>query len=215
MPSNNFIKQLSFGETDNEGNPILYDIKATCDVDGNSLRIRELTQSEYDRLSTEEKNNGTTYYITDGNGGGASGSGSSGGTVDAYTKSQTDALLNTKANTADLATVATSGSYNDLSNKPTNVSDLTNDAGYLTSIPASSVAVELTQAEYNALSNAEKNNGTTYYITDAGIGSETASNIGYSNSTSNLSANTVQGAIDEVVHTMNTAYYYNHESDLA
>ena len=40
-----------------------------------------------------------------------------------------------KANTADLATVATSGSYNDLINKPTIpsvVSDLTNDAGYIT-----------------------------------------------------------------------------------
>lgn len=44
-----------------------------------------------------------------------------------------------KANSADLATVATSGSYNDLTNKPTiptvptNISSFTNDAGYLTS----------------------------------------------------------------------------------
>ena len=43
-----------------------------------------------------------------------------------------------KANSADLSTVATSGSYEDLTNKPTiptvptNVSDFTNDAGYLT-----------------------------------------------------------------------------------
>lgn len=36
-----------------------------------------------------------------------------------YSKEQTDALLNAKANTADLATVATSGSYDDLSDKPT------------------------------------------------------------------------------------------------
>lgn len=36
-----------------------------------------------------------------------------------YTKSQTDNLLNAKANAADLATVATSGNYNDLSNLPT------------------------------------------------------------------------------------------------
>ena len=47
--------------------------------------------------------------------------------------------LGKKANTADLAAVATSGSYNDLTNKPTiptvptNVSAFTNDAGYLTS----------------------------------------------------------------------------------
>lgn len=46
--------------------------------------------------------------------------------------------LDAKANSADLATVATSGDYADLSNKPTiptvpsNVSAFTNDAGYLT-----------------------------------------------------------------------------------
>ena len=50
-----------------------------------------------------------------------------------YTKSETDTLLNEKANTSDLANVATSGSYNDLSNKPTNVSTFTNDANYVTS----------------------------------------------------------------------------------
>ena len=37
-----------------------------------------------------------------------------------------------KANTSSLATVATSGSYNDLSNKPTNVSTFTNDSNYAT-----------------------------------------------------------------------------------
>jgi len=47
--------------------------------------------------------------------------------------------LDSKANTSSLASVATSGSYNDLSNKPTiptvptNVSAFTNDAGYITS----------------------------------------------------------------------------------
>ena len=52
-----------------------------------------------------------------------------------------------KANTADLATVATSGNYNDLSNKPTiptKVSDLTDDSGHYTKpsggIPASDLA---------------------------------------------------------------------------
>lgn len=42
------------------------------------------------------------------------------------------AAVSGKANTDDLATVATSGSYNDLTNTPTNVSTFTNDAGYLT-----------------------------------------------------------------------------------
>ena len=81
-----------------------------------------------------------------------------------YTKSEVDTALGNKANSADLANVATSGDYNDLSNKPTipnaqiqsdwnqndstqldfiknkptipviptNVSEFTNDAGYLT-----------------------------------------------------------------------------------
>ena len=77
----------------------------------------------------------------------ANSSGGGGGTVDAYTKAETDALLATKANESELsdyatveslATVATSGSYDDLSNKPTipvvptDVSAFNNDAGYIT-----------------------------------------------------------------------------------
>ena len=55
-----------------------------------------------------------------------------------YSKTETDTLLTAKANSADLATVATSGDYDDLTNKPTiptvptNVSAFTNDAGYTT-----------------------------------------------------------------------------------
>lgn len=52
---------------------------------------------------------------------------------DYYDKSAVDGLLDDKASTADLSTVATSGDYNDLTNKPTNVSAFTNDVGYLTS----------------------------------------------------------------------------------
>ena len=53
-------------------------------------------------------------------------------------KALLEASISLKANSADLATVATSGSYDDLSDKPTiptvptNVSAFTNDAGYLT-----------------------------------------------------------------------------------
>lgn len=39
--------------------------------------------------------------------------------ADYYTKTQVDTALASKANSADLATVATSGSYNDLTDKPT------------------------------------------------------------------------------------------------
>lgn len=44
---------------------------------------------------------------------------------DVYSKSETDNLLSNKASTVDLATVATTGSYNDLSNKP-NIPDANN-----------------------------------------------------------------------------------------
>ena len=56
-----------------------------------------------------------------------------------YTEDEVDGLLGAKVNTADLADVAISGSYNDLEDKPTiptvptNVSAFTNDSGYLTS----------------------------------------------------------------------------------
>lgn len=55
-----------------------------------------------------------------------------------YTKSEVNTILNGYAETSDLATVATTGSYDDLTDKPviptvpTNVSAFTNDAGYLT-----------------------------------------------------------------------------------
>lgn len=77
-----------------------------------------------------------------------------------------NSAIGNKANKSDLATVATSGSYNDLTNKPTlfsgnyndltnkptiptvptNVSAFTNDSGYLTAIPAEYV----TETELNA-----------------------------------------------------------------
>ena len=68
---------------------------------------------------------------------------------------QTDLMnaLNAKANTADLATVATSGLYSDLSGKPTipsSVSELTNDSGFLTENDVAPVA---TSGDYGDLSN--------------------------------------------------------------
>lgn len=58
-------------------------------------------------------------------------------------------------------------------------------------------SVELTQAQYDALSQAEKLNGTTYYITD-GQNITTASAVTYDNTASGLTATDVQSAIDEV-----------------
>ena len=64
-----------------------------------------------------------------------------------------------KANSADLATVATSGSYNDLSNKPTiptvptNVSEFTNDAGYITQNDIANKQDKLTAGENITIEN--------------------------------------------------------------
>ena len=62
-------------------------------------------------------------------------------------------------------------------------------------------SLELTVDEYNALSEEEKTNGTTYYITD-GVASDiekiSANNIEYDNSTSGLSSTTVQDSVDEI-----------------
>ena len=77
------------------------------------------------------------------------------GYIEGTLSDQTDlmALLNLKANSADLASVATSGSYNDLTNLPTiptKVSDLTNDSGFLTENDVAPVA---TSGDYSDLSN--------------------------------------------------------------
>ena len=53
-----------------------------------------------------------------------------------WSSDKIDTLLGTKADSSSLATVATSGSYTDLSNKPnipTKTSDLQNDSGFITS----------------------------------------------------------------------------------
>ena len=66
----------------------------------------------------------------------------------------------------------------------------------ITSSAGGDVAKPVTQVEYNALSEEEKNKGI-YVITDA-YADGIASNVGYSNTTSGLTATDVQGAIDEV-----------------
>ena len=61
--------------------------------------------------------------------------------------------LDAKANSSSLSTVATSGSYNDLSNKPSipsKTSDLTNDAGFLDSSDVGAVALS---NDYDDLDN--------------------------------------------------------------
>ena len=74
-------------------------------------------------------------------------------------KALLEASNSLKANSADLATVATSGSYNDLSNKPTiptvptNVSEFTNDAGYITQNDIANKQDKLTAGENITIEN--------------------------------------------------------------
>ena len=71
--------------------------------------------------------------------------------------------LSIYAKSADLATVATTGSYNDLSDKPTiptvptNVSEFTNDAGYITSSALNGYATEdwISQQGYQTANQVE------------------------------------------------------------
>ena len=82
---------------------------ATTDTKVSQLIINKLTQAQYDGITTPSSTE--LYFVDDGK---------------------------TYVTTDMLAQVATTGSYIDLSNKPTNVSAFANDAGYLTSIPMAS-----------------------------------------------------------------------------
>ena len=70
------------------------------------------------------------------------------GIADAYTKTATDTALAAKANSSSLATVATSGSYADLLNKPTLFS-----GAYSALTGAPSLATVATSGSYNDLLN--------------------------------------------------------------
>lgn len=89
-----------------------------------------------------------------------------------YNKSQVDQLLAAKANISSLSTVATSGSYNDLSDKPviptvpTNVSAFTNDAGYLTE--HQSLANYYNKSQTDNLLNGKVSTGTLATVATSG-----------------------------------------------
>lgn len=58
--------------------------------------------------------------------------------------------------------------------------------------------VELTWAEYSALSEEEQKNGSLYIVTDAPDEDFNANNVNYNNATSKIEATNVQDAIDKV-----------------
>ena len=128
-----------------------------------------LTQAEYNALSHEAKNSGIVYLITDADVEGGSGSG------------------HVELTQAEYNALSDGEKYNGTVYLITDASGGSGSGGH----------IELTQAEYDALSEEEKNNGTVYLITDASDIGE-AGQIAYDNTTSSLSANNVQVAVDEL-----------------
>lgn len=84
---------------------------------------------------TIERNGDVDVISATGGGGGSAEWGEIGGNLADQTDLQT--ALDSKVNSSDLASIATSGDYNDLSNKPTiptKTSELTNDNGFINDV---------------------------------------------------------------------------------
>ena len=76
---------------------------------------------------------------------------------DYATYSYVDGKLATKADIASLSAVAFSGRYEDLTGRPVNLSQFTNDVGYLTEVPDGSVSRAKLSSELNANLTAVEN----------------------------------------------------------
>ena len=76
---------------------------------------------------------------------------------DYATYSYVDGKLATKADIASLSAVAFSGRYEDLTGRPANLSQFTNDVGYLTEVPDGSVSRAKLSSELNANLTAVEN----------------------------------------------------------
>lgn len=137
----------------------------------------------YSTVSMELKQNHPVYYYKDGairlwTNAAAGISSVAWGDITGTLSSQTDlnTALGAKANSADLATVATSGSYNDLTNKPTiptvNNATLTiaqngTSVGTFTANASSDTTISLTDTTYSDFSGATSSAAGTHGLVPA------------------------------------------------
>jgi len=121
--------------------------------------------------------------------------------TDVYTKTEVNNLVSPKANTADLKPVALSGNYNDLTAKPTipvYVSDLINDAGYVTTDNV------LTEAQVDAYVS---NNGYVTSETDPFFSISAAKNITSTDITNWDAKSTFSGSYLDLTNKPNLTQY--------
>ena len=107
-----------------------------ADLSLESIRAQNAEQTIQTNLTTHISNTENPHSVTKAQVGLSNVDNTS--DADKPISNATQAELNQKANDADLATVAKTGSYNDLIDKPiipTKVSELENDSNFLTSIP--------------------------------------------------------------------------------
>ena len=101
---------------------------------------------------------------------------------------------------------ATAKKMVDVNNAELNVGNVNTPVYFSNGVPQVATVkgiTSLTRQQYNALSQAEKMNGTVYNITDENANIASASVVPYSNTSSGLSATNVQGAIDEITDAWN------------
>lgn len=146
------------------------------------------------------------------------------GITDAYTKTEIDEALNDKANSSSLSIVATSGSYNDLSNKPTIITSYNElletpqiegvdlkgnksltDLGiqpagdYLTSIPEEYITeTELNSKGYAQVADIPTN--TSDLTNDSGFITKDTSNLTNYTPTSELSTVATSGSYNDLTN---------------
>lgn len=116
-------------------------------------------------------------------------------------KQQLNESLSLKANIRDLARIATSGSYNDLSDKPTKLSQFVNDVGFITQSGSTDPVQEYDPTELINLINTKAN------VSDIPTKvSELINDAGYINQHQDISNKADKSEIQKFIITNESAY---------